>query len=315
MQASTPSERCALVVNPAAGNGKTGRLLKQFGEELSQTLGDYRLFETHGPGEATALTKEALRDGYTRIVCAGGDGTCFEVVNGFFADGQPINPCASLAILPLGTANDFRKTVGLPEGRSAIPHLASAVVRPIDVGRVTFAGEGAEAKVIYFLNAVHIGLGGEVARRVEATQRKWFGGFLTFLGAVIAVRFTYRPVSMTVTLPDESIEAPFLEIIAANGRYDGGGMRFAPDAKLDDGLLDIVLIGDVGLGASLCNLPRLYRGTIARHPKVRHTRTARMAVASSGKVLVSPDGELAGALPVTVEVLPGALRLVMPVET
>ena len=117
---------------------------------------------------------------------------------------------------------------------------------------------------------------------------------------------------MTVSLPNESIEMPFLEVIAANGRYDGGGMRFAPEAELDDGLLDVVMIGDLGLSETLRNLPRLYRGTVAGHPKVRLARAARITVTSPERVLVSPDGECAGELPITIEVLPKALRLVVP---
>ncbi|MCH7958874.1 MAG: acylglycerol kinase family protein [Candidatus Hydrogenedentes bacterium] len=125
----TTREKCALVVNPAAGNGRTGRLLKRFAGDLKTALGEYSVLETQGPGEAATLTRKALRDGFTRIVSAGGDGTCYEVVNGFFEDGKPISPGASLALLPLGTGMEVVSAERLMARRSTSRTNEEAVFR------------------------------------------------------------------------------------------------------------------------------------------------------------------------------------------
>jgi YegS/Rv2252/BmrU family lipid kinase len=310
--------KIAVILNPRSGNGRTARTWRRLEPAVRSALGDFTLFLTQRPGHATELTRRALRDGYRRIVSAGGDGTHHEIVNGFFERLVPINPQATLALFPLGTGSDLRRTLNIPSGARAIRHLTSDTVMRVDVGRVRLTGLNGEPSVIHFINALHIGLGGLVAKRVNQGS-KWMGGFLSFLKSVVISRLTYSNLPMTVRINGLAYSNCYLEIIVANGQYDGGGMHIAPYARLDSGFFDVYTLGDVGLIDTALNIPRIYKGTLEEHSEVLYFQATTIEVETDERVLVSPDGELAGVAPLSVEVLPAAIRMVtgpaVPVRT
>lgn len=303
------SAKIAVIMNPRSGNGRTARTWRRLEPAVRRALGDFTLFLTQRPGHATELTRRALHEGYQRIISAGGDGTHHEIVNGFFDRLTPINPDATLALFPLGTGSDLRRTINIPPGRGAIPHLASDNVMRVDVGRVRLTGLDGEPSIIHFINALHIGLGGLVAKRVNEGS-KWMGGFLSFLKGVVISRLTYSNLPMTVRINGLAYSNCYLEIIVANGQFDGGGMRVAPYARLDSGFFEVYTLGDIGLIDTALNIPRIYKGTLEEHSEVLYFQATSIEVESDEQVLVSPDGEQAGVAPLTVEVLPAAIRLV-----
>ena len=299
----------AFILNPRSGNGRAGRQWARLDAEISRLLGEYAVFQTKHPGHATELTRFALHQGYDRIISAGGDGTHYEVVNGFFEGLRPINPEASMAVLGIGTASDLSKTYCVPKGRRAVPYLNSEAVLPIDVGRLTSTTEDGGALIRHFNIAVHMGLGGVVGEHTNR-RSKALGGFLTFLIGLITARLEYTAKEMTVECDGEAFSGTLMEAIVAKGFYEGGGMHIAPHGLLDDGLFEVYTIAEMGLIDFLINIPRIYRGTHEKHPAVRYCRAKRVRITSNDRVVVSTDGELAGVLPATIEIVPRAIRVV-----
>jgi YegS/Rv2252/BmrU family lipid kinase len=304
-------EKYAFVINPHSSNGNALKSWKQFESRITEILPDYTLFLTEYPEHASELTRQALHDGFDRVVSVGGDGTHYEVTNGFFENGSLINPEASMTILPIGTACDFRKTIDLPLPKKSIDYLTSPDTDLMDVGKVTnIDGAGVEC-IRYFNTSAHIGFGGLVCEIVNR-RSKVMGGFMTFLSGVITARFTYKCPEISITIDDEeSIVGPKLEVIAGNGIYDGGGMKAAPHARMDDGLLEIYVMDRMGIYETLSNVIHMYRGTQDSHSKVFYARGRKVRIESEERVIVSPDGEVSGILPATVEVVSKAIPMVV----
>lgn len=303
--------RYAFILNPQSGNGRAGQQWAELETKVREEVGELDVFLTGHPGHATELAAQALDEGYTRIVSCGGDGTHFEIVNGFFRGGQPINPAAELALFPLGTGSDLPRTLRIPrDAEAAIPFLTSESVVASDIGRLTSIDEATgEPRSCYFLTACHIGFGGAVNEYVN-THSKALGGRITFFIALLAVGATFRPVRMRIECDGESFEEELIEIFAANGQFDGGGMKVGPYAKLNSGEFEIYTIPKMGIVSSLLNVPRLYRGTQDEHPDVRRFQGKKLTVDADERILATPDGEVAGCLPATIEIVPQAVRLV-----
>lgn len=305
-----------VIVNPASAAGVTEHHWPEVRAALDDAGVDFEVRMTAFSGDATRLTREALGAGAQRVVAVGGDGTINEVVNGFFDEvaGDPISPTAILGLLPSGTGGDFRKTAGIPVHKpAAAALLARGDSRPIDVARIDYLDSAGRASAWrYFVNIADCGLGGEVVARVNQGPKR-AGGRLTFLYHSLraAIEFGRRPVRVEVD--GTPIEGEMQNVVIANGRYFGGGMRIAPSAELDDGLLDVVLLS-AGRVRSLLDIRRVYDGSHIGRPGCTWLRGRRIAVTplDGAEFLFDVEGEQAGAAPATVTVLPGALRLCAP---
>jgi len=304
--------RTAVIVNPASAGGKTGRAWPRISDLLRKRLGEFTPYITTAPRDATALSRQALGDGHTRIISVGGDGTHFEVMNGFFReDGTPLNPEAHVGFLPSGTGSDFTKS--LSGARTLEEHLeilARGPIRALDLVRLELNGLNGRPAACYFQNVARIGIGAAVVRRAN-TGSRLMGGFATFMSATIATLFTYRPRQMRIELDGRVVEQPMMELVVAQGRFDGGGMRTAPRAKLDDGFADCYLYGRIGLVDALFNVRRIVSGTMLDRPDVvQHQQAMALTAESPEEVWVEADGELLGSLPASFRVVPGAIRVI-----
>ena len=260
---------------------------------------------TEAPGHAIELAREAAEQGRELVAALGGDGTVNEVVNGLAASGAA-GP--ELAILPFGTGRDTIRTYGIPkQPKRALELLNGGRTRTIDLGRATFraaSGEGSR----WYINIGSCGLTGAVAERAERTSKR-LGGTPSFLYATVATFAAWRNVPFRVQVDDaEPVELVANNVICANGREFGGGIKVCPQAEPDDGLLDVLIWGDVGKLDLAVNLPRLYRGTHLGHAKVSVLRARRVRVEPSRPLPLELDGELPGMTPATFEVVPAALR-------
>lgn len=300
------------VVNPASSNGSTAKRWPLIREKLRHVVGDVEAVLTDGPGDATNITRRALQDGFDWIISVGGDGTLNEVVNGFFDGGASVNSEANLSVLTSGTGGDFRKTLGLSgDLDEALDAMATRPVRRIDVGRICFVGHDGAERTRYFHNIASFGLGGEVDMRVnEMSAFKRFGGSATFLYAGLRSMISYRNKDVKVVI-DDRIERRLKTrfIFVANGQYGGGGMWWAPEARIDDGLFDIIIFGDIGRARSLLHASRIYKGTHVDLRDVESLRGRKVRAESDDEVLLDVDGEAPGRLPATFEILPGAVGL------
>jgi YegS/Rv2252/BmrU family lipid kinase len=214
-----------------------------------------------------------------------------------------------LATIPLGTGMDFVRTYGIPTSFDAAVRVAvEGTPRTIDAGRVryrTWAGEEAER---YFGNVGSVGMSGAVAQRVNGMS-KALGGKATFFYALTRVFFEWENTEVTVTLDGGERRGRMHDVIVANGKWHGGGMMLAPGAEPDDGLFDVVLIGDVGKVDFLTTAPKIYKGKHVEHPKVDVLRSARVAVDAAEHLPIEVDGEQVGTTPAAFEVVPDALRV------
>jgi diacylglycerol kinase (ATP) len=271
---------------------------------------------TKGRGDATTLTRAALRGGAERIVAIGGDGTVNEVVNGFFDDaGKPIAPDASFALLPYGTGGDFRRTFHLPtEIADAAAVIAGNHRRKIDVGRMSFIATSGEPAHRMFANIASFGISGVVDRLVNESGKR-FGRF-SFLLATVRGMWSYKNQRVQLTFDGaDRVELTINTVAIANGRYFGGAMMVAPDAEVDDGVFDVIALGDFGFGDVMKSGRRIYKGTHLAMDKVT-ARRAKVVEAEgvdpAAVIELDIDGEAPGRLPARFELLPAALWMIVP---
>ncbi len=298
------------VVNPAAARGGARRVWPRVQALLQERGVSYTARFTQAPGHATELVRSALLEGSETVVVIGGDGTVNEAVNGFFENGQNINPNAKLAVVPKGTGTDFSRTLGLPD---ELPVLVDIILqarsRQIDVGVLRCRSADGAPVERCFINIADLGYGGALLDRVNGFT-KFLGGFLAYLTGMLYTLMFYdnQPISFRIDDGEEH-QGVYNAVIVANGQYFGGGMWIAPGARLDDGCFEIVLVGDVSKADVVRNLPKIYRGTLSEHDKVQVLSGRKLEVWSDERVLLDADGELPGQLPAVFELLPAALQV------
>jgi YegS/Rv2252/BmrU family lipid kinase len=231
-----------------------------------------------------------------------------EVVNGLIRAGS----AAELATIPLGTGMDFVRTYGIPTRfDDAVRTALEGTTRTIDVGRVSYREwSGAESER-YVTNVGSVGMSAAVAQRANGMS-KALGGKATFFYALARVFVEWDNTLVSVQLDDERREARMHDVIVANGQWHGGAMHLAPEAQPDDGLFDVVLIGDVTKRDFVTTAPKLYKGTYLAHPKIELLRSRTVAVDAPERLPIELDGEQVGTTPARFEIVPAALRVRVP---
>lgn len=302
--------KIAVVVNPASANGTTGRRWPEVAAALEDAGTRYDYTFTESPYHATAITANYLKDGYDLIISVGGDGTANEIVNGFFENGKLINEQAAVSFISTGTGRDLGRTIGTPAGiREAVNHIMKSDHRLIDVGKVSFTNKQDDWEVRYFINVAGLGLDGDTVARVNRTS-KALGGFVSFLWGTVVSLLLYKNRQMRITVDHREIcNEPVTVVVIGNGRFFGGGMQIAPNALIDDGLFDIIILRNLSKVALLANLPKVYGGKHLGHPRISSLRGKKVEVTSADRVLLDLDGEQPGSTPVEIELLPGAIKL------
>jgi diacylglycerol kinase (ATP) len=301
--------RSFVILNPASAAGATGRRWDRIAKLLHAALGDFEHVFTRVPGEATALSRAALRAGFEMIVSVGGDGTLNEVAGGFFDGAAAVAPEAVLGVVALGTGRDFARTIGQTGLESACARLAGRKIRSIDVGLARFTAHDGAPTTRIFINVASFGVGALVARLLSP-RLKPISGKLAFSFATLRALASYRDQTVTLTFDASAPRTLAITNCAfGNGRFFGAGMQVAPAAKLDDGELDVTLWSGFGAMDFIRKRGSLYDGTHVREPGAQQLRTRNAIAVSESTVLLELDGESVGRLPVHVQVLPAALRL------
>ncbi len=296
------------LVNPASANGSTGRRWPELARRAAAAglEGDTLLSER--PGHLSELAREAALGGARLLVVVGGDGSVYEVANGLAGVADP----PEIAVVPRGTGWDFVRTFGIPRDVERATAIAlEGETRTIDAVRVSYrAWDGSETTGV----VAHVGsagMSGAIAKRANETT-KALGGKASYLWATFAVFSRWQAAEVEIAVDDERRTGRMFDVVVANGRFFGGGMQICPEAKPDDGLLDVLTIGDVTKRDLVQTMPKIYRGTHLPHPKAELLRGAAVTVTSDTAIPIQLDGEQPGTTPVRFEVVPGALRLRVP---
>jgi diacylglycerol kinase (ATP) len=308
-----------VIVNPESASGSTSGHWTSTASDLRTHFGPFRAAFTKAPGDATDIAEREAKNGRRFIIACGGDGTINEVANGIIRSGVD----AELGVLPSGTGGDFRRTLGLPStNREAAIALRDGETKTMDVGHVTFQDHDGKTVSRYFLNISSIGLAAAVIRRVKTvTMFDWLPvnsirGKASFAVSALKEMLEIEPVAVRIRIddgPEKTIQT--INFCVANSRYFGGGMKIAPDAKINDGLLDVVNVGDMSTMNLLLNAYSVYRGTHLKIDEVKSTLAKRVeisAVDPSQEIILETDGEMPGKLPAKYKVVPGALRVRVP---
>ena len=301
-----------LIVNPASAAGRTGRHFDAIARAIRAALGDFECAFTRAPGDGVRLAREALDRGGRLVVAVGGDGTASEVIDGLTAEDGPRHPDARFGFVPRGTGGDLRRTLGLPEDvDSAARALASGNEAVVDLGRIAYAGPGGALQVRHFANVAGLGVSGVVSRRVNRGV-KLPSGKLSFMlaSAKALLRWSDQPVRWRAD-GGPWVEQRVTALSVCNGRFFGGGMQVAPDARIDDGLFDVVVWSGLGISDFVTKRSMLYDGTHVKLPNtaVLRARTVEAEPVDEAPVLLDVDGDQPGRLPARFTMIPGALRV------
>lgn len=301
-----------LVVNPHSAGGWTGRHFDRILRVVRAELGEVEWAFTQEAGDGARLAREAFGLGRRLIVAVGGDGTASEVIDGLALAGAIQDPELQVGFIPHGTGGDLRRSLGLSDD---VAKAARALARPepiaIDLGRAELVGRDGEPLVRHFVNVATTGVSAVVAAHVNS-GRRFISGPLTFFVASARAMLDWsdRPVRWRTDggpWREERITA----LSACNGRFFGGGMKVAPDARLDDGRLDVVAWKGYGALDLLLQRPKLYDGRHVWLEKTEVRRVTELEVEplDAEPILVDLDGEQPGFLPAKFTVLPKAVRV------
>jgi len=300
-----------VLVNPVSSGGRGARVWAHIEPAIRDARPGLQVHLTRGHDDAEGVTRDWAAAGGTLLVVVGGDGTLHEAVNGLAGAGRL--GAVRVAVIPAGTGNDFARSTGIPTG--ALPALDGAEIA-VDLGRLRFAMPDGRARTRVFLNSASVGMsvrGNALAHRLRRRLPGAACYVLGGIGALLLERRDRRPVLRLRVDGRLVYEGKALNLTVANGETFGSGLPIAPGASVRDGVLDQVVVGDVGFWGAIRAFLRLMRGTHLELPSVRQTGGRMAEIAVDGTIALEADGYmLEGNGPIAADVLPGALRVACP---
>lgn len=289
------------IVNPVAGKGHTLRIIPEIEALMEKHSLPYKIEITEAPGHATVIAKEYIKEGRNlRIYAVGGDGTLNEVLQGV------VGSDACLGIIPAGTGNDFIKSFcAIRDPVKLLPFLVHADPVPVDVCKMNDR---------YFLNIASAGFDADVVASTQRLKRlPLMKGKIAYIGGILLSLIRKKNIQATFVLDNETIVMKSLLLAAfANGRFYGGGMSPAPDARPDDGFLDVCLIQGMNRMKILMFFPRLIKGTHTKMREVTLRRCRSLTMESPQPVHVNADGELSQSTRAEIRLIPKGLKFIKP---
>ncbi|MFO1527887.1 MAG: diacylglycerol kinase family protein [Turneriella sp.] len=311
------SEPSVFIVNPQAGGGKSDKQLKALLAEIESIYGNAKIQFTERKLHATELARTAVQNGAELIVAVGGDGTISEVAAGFFdAKGKALKPlkqAPALGILPAGSGSDYARTLGIPRSSAiALQILQTKHTRTMDAGLVEFTGNDGKPTKRVFINIADVGIGGEVVDILER-QGKRLGAFISYQIATLRGLIGYKNKHLQIVLDKkQKFDGVYNGVIVALGKYFGSGMKIAPDAQPDDGLFDVVMLGEMSKLEMIAKMQKVRSGTHIFEKNITVHRAKHVSIISDSKALLDCDGEMPGECPAEFTLLPGTLKVVVP---
>ena len=298
-----------LIMNPTSGNGKSkkswqhiSRLLKNHGIRFSFAFTEYSKHESE-------LAQDAIKNGFTKIISVGGDGTLHHIVNGIMSQNVVETHTIQLAVIPIGTGNDWVKTYNIPAKiEKSILNIKNGKPITQDIGKLITENH----TDIYFNNVAGIGYDGYVVNKLKKLKK--FGAIAYLLSGVYGLLF-YKKSQFKIEFNNQTIQEKCLMTIFGICKFSGGGMQFTKDVNPADGLLDITIAKNLTLLDLLLNLPKLYNGNIVHHKKVTTYKTNSIKVtpiSTEEKPFIQADGELIDSGSVRVSIIKNAIQFIVP---
>lgn len=299
-----------VIVNPAADSLKglkhwiaIEKMLYELDVQFTSRLTDEK-------GHAIDITREAIADGYRKILAVGGDGTINEVVNGILSQTTVPSKDIVVCMASIGTGNDWIKTMGIPAKYLDAARLlkTGTKLRTIEAGSVTYH-EGIEQKQRYFVNVAGMAYDAFVTK--DANENALFKGKLQYLISVVKGLFSYKSTRVKVEADDRIVQDTTFCVNVGICKYAGGGMMIVPEAVPDDGLFHVTMIKDLSRWEVIKNLPGLFTGKFINHPGVDSFATTALKVSSDTPIYVEVEGEVLGHTPFEYTLLPDAITVLV----
>jgi len=304
-----------VVVNPRSARGRTGRAWPHIRAGLQSAFPLMEAALSRERGQTAHLVREALKGGHLDIIVVGGDGTLNEAVNGFFEHGRPVSPDAVLGFVASGLWSDFARHFGItPDYGTAIARLRQSHIRRVDVGRLSCLSLQGAPVTRYFINSASFGFSARVQGAINRSRLAGLFGKSAFAAfAALKLPGWHAPRLRLIAEGGYDEIAGITLVAVANGRWFGAGMKVAPEAEASDGKFDIVVVGGAPRLKVFKALAALGRGMPLSNSAMRAVRSTRLTAAptleTEGRIEIETDGESAGMLPATFEILPAALNL------
>lgn len=302
------SSKWLLVANPNSGNGKGRSDSKIVQELLLQSGVETDIFFSEYPGHTSVLVHQAIEKGYRKIISMGGDGTLNEVVNGIFSQQHVSNDEITIAVIPVGTGNDWCKTYKIPTSyKDAVAVIAKEKTIQHDIG----IAENSSGKR-YFINIAGMGYDGFVTDKISKMKQHGSGGKLFYLLWITYYLFQYKTTKIKFKIDGKEFpEDAIFTISVCICRYNGDGMMQAPAALPDDGVFNITVLKKISPLKSIISLPKMKNGTFVKMKEAETFLGKTIEVYSSPEVLTETDGEVIGKTPAKFSIIPNALNVVI----
>jgi diacylglycerol kinase (ATP) len=300
-----------VVVNPEAGQGKTKRLWPEIQTALHAENILFDSVSTTAAGQVSELIHQAICQGFRSFISIGGDGTINELINGLYRQNRCKQSDCIIGHIPAGTANDWGKSAGIPSDyHLIIPMIKSLQVIEHDVGCVRYTRQMDGLHTDYFINVAGTGFDAFVAQKTNKLKAKFHIGKLSYLVQLFLCLVAYRTTHMRIEIGSQVIDERIFSLSVGIGKYNGSGMKQLPDARIDDGLLDITLIKNMPKWQVVTNIPKVYDGSFVTNPHVVQYRCAEIKIASDPPAYLEIDGNTGGLTPCVLSILPEKIRII-----
>ncbi|QXM07008.1 diacylglycerol/lipid kinase family protein [Crassaminicella indica] len=286
------------IVNPVAGKGKCDFIIEKIKKNMDSLHIPYKIKLTTRKNEAEEIAKNAVIQGYKKIVAVGGDGTIYEVVNGI------IGSDASLGVVPTGTGNDFVKTVGIPKDlEKALEIIIYGKTVHIDCGKVNDR---------HFVNVASVGLDAEIVRGTEDIK-KYISGSWAYIGGLLKTIFSYKYKKVDMNIDGTKDHKNITLVAVANGKYYGGGMKIAPMADIKDGDFQVCVVDKISKLKLMMVFPKIFSGEHVGYDEVDIYRGKQIKIKSQELLSINLDGDIIGkSFNICFEMVPKCLKVLVP---